>query len=404
MFAAGSVATVVIAASVGIGIAARGGNGLGIHTIAPAGSSTTRSSAYTDVRPTVPTTTFARNGVAVAGLPMLAFADALHGWRVEPVSRRTLEHTTDGGDTWTAVRIDVPGDDTSLTGVLAIDDRHVFSIVVNGVGNAIPRLVRTTDGVHWERALGAGLDDRSNALFVSFVDATHGWGLTQYGGALTTADGGDHWRTMTQPPADHFAAVCLATPGVGWAATGQSVYRSDDDGATWTRQFVMPYGGEPALVCRGSHVAFAGFSHGAGQSTGGFVRSDDAGAHWRPLTEDTATGPSPATAPGFPETQARGLPTAMTVDGTLVFIGACEVCPSAQHSIVTASPVDRFIVGRFDDSRTQRFEVVDATAVDSTHVLAEVRRLDPNSSTGGPVSFYSSSDGGHTWQLRSSRG
>jgi hypothetical protein len=90
----------------------------------------------------------------------------------------------------------------------------------------------------------------------------------------------------------------------------------------------------------------------------------------------------------------------MAVDGTLVFQGGCYVCGPAQNWVVTASPADRFVVGRFDDSATQRFEIIDATAADSSHVYAEVRLIDPNSATGGTPFFYASSDGGHTWQLR----
>jgi photosystem II stability/assembly factor-like uncharacterized protein len=390
--AAGSIATAVVVASIGVAVAVNGRDGLGVHTIGPAGSTTTNASV----------TTFVRNGVEVPGLPKIAFADALRGWRVEPTNGRTLEHTSDGGRTWTTVHIEVPGEDTSLTGVVAIDNRHAFSIVVNGIGNSVPRLIRTTDGVRWERALGAGVDDRSNAFFVSFVDANHGWGLTQYGGALSTADGGDHWRAMTQPAAVQFATLCLAARGTGWAATGRSVYRSDDDGATWHRELTIPVGGGSGidLVCKGDHAAYASYSVGAGQHSGGFVRTDDGGAHWRALVEDTASA-GPVNAPGFPDSQLRGVPTAMAADGTLVFQGGCYVCGPAQNWVVTASPADGFVVGRFDDSDTQRFEVIDATAVDRSYAFAEVRRLDPNSPTGGTVFFYATSDGGHTW-VRSS--
>jgi photosystem II stability/assembly factor-like uncharacterized protein len=409
MLAVGSIATAMIATSIGIGLAVRGGTGLGVHTIAPVGSGPrpTGKASLTTVSTTSPAEQVLPSSQR---LPQIVFVDARHGWRAAPVvGGKSIDVTSDGGRTWT-VQHRVPADNhdtNTVEGIVAIDRLHAFALAYSGntpEGAALPTfLLRTTDGSHWARVATRGL---AAPLFtIVFADPTHGWGMTVSGGLVTTSDGGVRWRAMSQPANPGAgAALCLAAPGSGWAATGNAVYRSDNDGASWMRQFTMAYGGDPELVCRGSHVAFAAFDHGAGQSSGGFVRSDDGGVHWRALTEDLRSGASPATAPGFPETQARGIPTAMAADGTLVFITACEVCPLALHWVVVASPLDRFVVGHFDDTSSGHFEVVDATAPDSSRIYAEVRRLDPNSSTGGTVSLYASSDGGRTWQWRSREG
>jgi photosystem II stability/assembly factor-like uncharacterized protein len=407
-FAAGSVATAVVAASIGVAVAISGGDGLGVHTIAPAGSTTSRAFVTSDVRPTVPPTLPAyRDYVQVQALPMLTFVDALHGWRVEPLNRRTLEHTADGGRTWTPAQISVPGDDTSLTGVVAIDDRHVFSIVVNGIGNAIPRLIRTTDGVHWSQTRGVGMPrSEGNTLSVGFSDSTHGWAVTEFGELLGTTDGGDNWKVMEQPVRGSVAlvaAVCPVNARSGWVATGRAVYRTDDGGATWIRQAALPVGGgsDISLVCNGAHAAFASYGIGAGQHIGGFLRTDDEGAHWRAIVEDTDSGT--VTMPGYPDMQIRGVPSSMSADGTLAVITGDYYTEPTHNRVVVASPGDVFVIGKFDSTAAQQVASIVAGAIDASHAFVEVQRVTRGVKLDeGPVfvSLYASSDGGRTWNLR----
>lgn len=327
-------------------------------------------------------------------LPQLAFVDGLRGWRAAPlVGGRAIEFTTNGGRSW-VVQQRVPAnnhDTNSVNGVVAVDLHHAFALAYAGntpSGAALPNfLLRTTDGVHWRRVEARGLPRPLQDF--SFANPRNGWGITFGGVLVATADGGDHWHTLVAPATTTPESVCLAAAGSGWVATSDSVYRSDDDGVTWQRQMTLPYGGNPRLVCRGSHVAYAAFSVGAGQHIGGFVRSDDDGVHWRSLIN----------APGFPDTQERGDPTAMTGDGTLIFVTGCYACTPQLNWVVVASTTDHFVVGHFDDT-TARFGLIDATAVDAHDVFAEVRQIDPFSAVGGTVSFYASVDGGRTWQLR----
>jgi hypothetical protein len=407
MFAAGSIATAVIAASVGIAIAASGDNGLGIHTIAPAESSTTRTLVTTHVVPkgtTVPVHAEPAPGmVAVSGLPVLAYVDTQHAWRVEPIHQQSVEYSSDGGRSWVVrLRIAGTGDQPqTVQGIIAFDDNDAIALGFGGdtaQGAPLPSfLVRTTDGIHWSRLALRGLP--AQLVGISFVDPLHGWGVTRRGDVVTTSNGGDQWRSTGRPPATG-VVVCLGAPGSGWVATGTTVYRSEDNGATWVTQLTIPTGGgsEIDLVCRGNHAAYASYSIGAGQHIGGFLRTDDGGAHWRALTEDLPSGATSVTAPGFPENQYRGIPIVLTPTGALVFLTGCGVCSSVQNWVVFASPRDRFVVGKFDKPNDQ-FVAAAASGVDASQVFAEIMRTGTNGPT-NPVSLYASSDGGQTWQLR----
>ena len=163
---------------------------------------------------------------------------------------------------------------------------------------------------------------------------------------------------------------------------------------------LIPAGGgsEISLVCRGDHAAYASYSVGASQHIGGFLRTDDGGSRWRPLTEDLALGGTTVTAPGFPENQFRGTPLVMTSGGTLVFSTGCGVCNTVQNWVVVASPTDRFVVGTFDKPNDQ-FVAAAVSGVDASHVFAEIMRIGTNGPT-NPVTLYASSDGGHIWQVR----
>jgi photosystem II stability/assembly factor-like uncharacterized protein len=400
MLAVGTIATAVIAASVGIGVAARGNGGLGVHTIAPGGSSGTRPPTTT-----VPTTAAApRDNAGLGSMPQLAFGDALHGWRVNPlVEGGALEGTTDGGRTWTTqLRVSV-GD--NVNGVVAVDDHDAYAVVTYCCDNTRSQLLRTVDGARWSPTRAAGLG--APIALVSFIDRSHGWALTREGGLVATENAGDRWVALAEPasaspsvPLSMLESVCFTGSGSGWVASGSSVFRSDDDGATWRRQATIPVGGGlgVSLACNGPHVAYSSFDVGAGQHIGGFVRSDDGGAHWRPLTEDTVAGVTTLTAPGFPQNQLRGEPVAMAPDGTLTFTTGCYVCSPAQNWVVVASPTDHFVVGKFDKPN-DRLVAAAVSEVDPLRVFAEIMRI----GTSGPansVTLYASSDGGHTWQVR----
>jgi photosystem II stability/assembly factor-like uncharacterized protein len=404
-FAAAGVA-VVLAIGVGVGVAVKAAtSGVASRRHITASNATTPGFTTSGVSTTLPAGVEGSGGGSQQ-LPQLAFVDGLRGWRAAPlVGGQAIEFTSNGGRSW-VVQQRVPAnnpDTNSVVGVVAVDLHHAFALAYAGntpAGAPLPNfLLRTSDGVHWRRVEARGLPRPLRDF--SFADPRNGWGITLGDELVVTADKGDHWHTLVSPATTTLESVCLAAAGAGWVATTHSVYRSNDDGVRWQRQITLPYGGDQptALVCRGSHVAYAAFSVGAGQHIGGFVRSDDDGVHWRSLTVDHRPGSASIDAPGFPDTQERGDPTAMTGDGTLVFLTGCYACSPQLNWVVVASTTDHFVVGHFDET-TARYGLIDATAVNAHDLFAEVRQIDPFSAVGGTVSLYASVDGGRTWQLR----
>lgn len=336
----------------------------------------------------------------ISNLPGLAFGDRVRGWRVDPsTDEGTIDGTSDGGRTWSA-QFQLPADGDSVNGVAALGPTDAYAIVTSCCDGSKGRLLRTRDGVHWTPTAGFGLS--APLELVSFSDAQDAWGLTRYGDVVLTHDGGDHWHVTTRPPGTSsfggIGSVCTTAPRSGWLATGQSVYRSDDDGATWQRQLTIPVmGSTPTLACRGAHVAYSSFDVGAGQHIGAFVRSDDGGAHWRPLTEDDSFNGPTLDAPGFPDDQYRGDPVAMQRDGTLLFTTGSG---RGENWVVTASASDRFHVAHFDSAASQQIILLAATAVDPMHLFVETQTIFGDGTGPRPVFLYASDDGGRTWHLR----
>jgi photosystem II stability/assembly factor-like uncharacterized protein len=402
-FAAAGVAVVL---AIGVGVAVKVATSDVASRRNIAASHATTPDRVTSVSTTLPAETEGGDSGVGQELPQLAFVDEFRGWRAAPlVGGQAIEFTRNGGRSWVVQqRVPANNDDTnSVIGVVAVDLHHAFALAYAGntpSGVPLPNfLLRTTDGVHWRRVAARGLPRPLRDF--SFADPSNGWGITFGDDLVATADGGDHWHTLESPATTTLESVCLAAAGAGWVATTDSVYRSTNDGVQWRRQITLPYGGDlpAALVCRGSHVAYAAFSVGAGQHIGGFVRSDDGGVHWRSLTVDHRPGSASVDAAGFPDTQERGDPTAMTGDGTLVFVTGCYACSPQLNWVVVAGATDHFVVGHFDET-TARFGLIDATAVNAHDLFAEVRQIDPSSAVGGTVSLYATVDGGHTWQLR----
>lgn len=124
----------------------------------------------------------------------------------------------------------------------------------------------------------------STLTAVSFVDATHGWAVGQWGVVLYTADGGKNWTlqrsdlTVDQP----LFSVYFKNAKEGWAVGLWSLMlHTVDGGATWRNMQVPP----PPGAKKADRNLYRIFADSAGKliiasEQGRVIQSADDGATW----------------------------------------------------------------------------------------------------------------------------
>jgi len=206
--------------------------------------------------------------------------DAQHGFYVGDAAM--LYVTGDGGQTWTNRQ----SGGWAMTHALdAQDDTHAWAACEGG------EILRTTDGVFWDRVFTPGIDVYGFVSDVSFVDLTTGYAVGKHeefaysdfkvlrstdGGAnwqiravftdmigldrvetLTpstlivlgdipgtngllnkSTDAGTTWINVTPAPFD-VANLDFVNPQIGWTA-GDRIHKTTNAGASWVEQLVSP--------------------------------------------------------------------------------------------------------------------------------------------------------------------
>ncbi|HEX5474173.1 MAG TPA: hypothetical protein VFX12_05870 [Vicinamibacterales bacterium] len=229
-----------------------------------------------------------------------------------------LWKTTDGGTVWTPTSPSVP---SASIGVVRVAPSNP-DVVYIGTGNTMigTGVYRSDDaGATWHHAgLDATkyitamlVDPRDPDVVLAGAGAGGNFGSMVYDnddpnaarGVYRTSDGGRTWRhtlfldaesavvDLVFDPAQPHVVFATLTKGQGGPA-GPPLYRSEDEGATWTR---LAGQGLPANA-RAANIAVAPgtsdrrlYGLVGGRRAGGLFRSDDGGTTWRLMTSRLAS-------------------------------------------------------------------------------------------------------------------
>ena len=194
-----------------------------------------------------------------------AFAGSELGWvAARWTNGRALFHTADGGRNW--MELNLPAEVTYVPELRFVDVRNGWMVgsanrdFQYGCDQAVPAdiprcrdiVFRTRDGGRsWTsvRVLALAPAGGSAIKDIQFVDAATGWLLERDGPApcelgkpcfslLSTADGGDTWRTVLADTAISDLHFVDRTHGWGLMPAGTSLdaMATADGGTTWSRQ------------------------------------------------------------------------------------------------------------------------------------------------------------------------
>jgi photosystem II stability/assembly factor-like uncharacterized protein len=132
---------------------------------------------------------------------------------------------------------------------------------------------------HWQNPLPQG----NNLRGASFVDATTGTVVGEYGTIVRTTDGGNSWTIQGSGTTQTLWAVSFTDANNGTAVgEGGTIVRTTDGGTHWTSQ-----ASGTAFQFRG--VSFSDTNNGAAVGESGTIlRTTDGGNSWVPQSSGTA--------------------------------------------------------------------------------------------------------------------
>lgn len=203
---------------------------------------------------------------ALLSLAAVQFLDRQRGWVVGDFG--LAFYTEDSGTTWQKHQIQASdGFFRNLFDVSVIDSQRVW---VAGEYS----LAHTEDGGQtWHTdttAVGHQVFDE-----VFFVDAIHGWLVTDVGELLKTIDGGGGWNSGKGNLSEEIGHVFFLTPDCGWVGASTGIYWTTDGGRNWEKIFDDPVVG---------NFVFTDGSSGWSNTRMDIFRTTDGGRKWQELS------------------------------------------------------------------------------------------------------------------------
>jgi hypothetical protein len=212
----------------------------------------------------------------VTGVTGLPSGTILAGFRPHRGEGHGGFRTTDDGVTWEKMYEDIP---SYLDPFSRTRGGTVYCVTGYGANNTNKLFVSRDDGASWK------------VLPVEpygFLARSDGVLFASNSGTFVSRDDGERWSESELPGTAKYTFSLLAEglDRVVFGATEQNVYRSTDDGKSWTQFPDVPVG--PPLqsringLCSINGIVFIGFS----TAELGVYRSSDNGATWRQWNVD----------------------------------------------------------------------------------------------------------------------
>jgi photosystem II stability/assembly factor-like uncharacterized protein len=175
------------------------------------------------------------------------------GIAVDPLDRHHIwvgievdgaRHSTDGGDTWTAVNGAIPNPDVHNVAVAGGPPKTVFVVVNNDVytstdEGATWKPLRVREVFPWSYPRGIAVQPgNAKTVFVTIGDTTPG----RIGTVMRSKDAGKTWESLSLPVQPNSAMWVVhmqsTDPNVVFAGSRYGyLYRSDDGGDTWRKHW-----------------------------------------------------------------------------------------------------------------------------------------------------------------------
>jgi photosystem II stability/assembly factor-like uncharacterized protein len=255
--------------------------------------------------------TWQRMPEAIRAHSPLRFVDSLNGWSFGG----GIQHTTDGGFTWTVWPNPL---NLGIEGLWARDALSTFAVGRGGV------VLHSTDGgTQWIQIAGA-----SNVHYddVQFANPRNGWmiqsgwdNLGSYSHLLHTTDGGTTWSREFVSDTLPISKVSFPDSVHGWAmsSTGQ-VFRTTNGGTIWSEAgHVFGEGIGGFLFADATHGWTSRYSEGHYDTYISIYHTQDGGANW--TEQYTTTGSYGWTFSEFVFINARMGWALGSHDGTLLY-------------------------------------------------------------------------------------
>jgi len=188
-------------------------------------------------------------------LTSVSFVDDQRGWAVGHWG--VVLHTTDGGETWALQRSDTQRD-RPLFGVHFFDGQHGVAV---GLWSLV--LVTQDGGAHWqaiEMPIPEGSKKADLNLMGLFSDARgHLFAPAEKGMVLRSEDRGLHWSYLnTGYKGSFWTGIATQNGKLVVAGLRGSLYRSANEGRTWSRIDTRSQSSITALTIVGSQVVGVG--------------------------------------------------------------------------------------------------------------------------------------------------